>query len=402
MAAQTFDIQVLVVGAGPAGTVLALELARHNVRTLVVERSRAALTRPKVDWLSTRSMALLDQLGLGQPIRDRAARLADATDLLWTIGLDQPPVLAWQQPAAGGTRIPGVALEQLARTAVRAHPLIDVREGWTCVDLRREPTGVVATLADADTGRYHTVRARYLAGCDGADSTVRRCLRIALDDAPTDTGYCTVYFRSSDELLRRSCSAFATVSAPGVTLVSHDSAGTWSAVLGGPADEPLTDPMALVRRRIGAPVEVDQVVAVVQREGAFPIASTYRKGAAYLVGDAAHPFYPAYHHAGDITLADAAELAGTLAAALATAAAGEPPDGYGPVRRPVALVVRELCTARLQLERRFARLCAAGLSRDRLAGILRREMWQAGGPAVHFGQWCDPEPEGEGEAVTAG
>jgi 2-polyprenyl-6-methoxyphenol hydroxylase-like FAD-dependent oxidoreductase len=344
-------------------------------------------------------MALLERLGLGQAIRDRAFRLAGSTDLLWTTGLGQPPVLAGHRPAASGTRIPGVALEQLARTAARAHPLVDIREGWTCVDLRLEPTGVVATLADADTGVCHTVRARYLAGCDGADSTVRRCLGIALDDSSTDSGFCTVYFRSLDGLLRRSGSEFATVTVPGVTLVSHDSAGTWSAVLAGPADEPLTDPIALLRRRIGVNVEVDQVVAVVQREGAFPVASTYGKGPAYLVGDAAHPFYPAYDQAGDTMLDDAAELADRLAAALGGSTAAE---GYEAARRPAALVSRELCTARLQLERRFARLCAAGLSRERLAGMLRRELWQLGDSGVHFGQWCGgPDPEGDGEVATA-
>src|SRR5581483_3570601 len=66
---QTYTTPVLIVGAGPVGAVLALELARHNVSSMVVERSQAASTHPKMDYLSGRSMELLRRLGLAQLVR---------------------------------------------------------------------------------------------------------------------------------------------------------------------------------------------------------------------------------------------------------------------------------------------------------------------------------------------
>src|SRR6266536_238814 len=211
--AQTFDTPVLVVGAGPVGAVLALELARHNVPSMVVERSPAASAHPKMDHLTGRSMELLRRFGLAGSIRARGIGPQHTTDFSWTRGLDQPPVLVWHQPSVDQLRqryaavndgsapvepyqrVQGSLFEELDRDAVRDHPLVDLRERWTCVDLRLEPTGVVATVADAGTGARHTVVAGYLAGCDGAGSTVRRCLEIPLDESGPRTQYCTVYFR---------------------------------------------------------------------------------------------------------------------------------------------------------------------------------------------------------------
>src|SRR5439155_15999344 len=84
--AQTFNTPVLVVGAGPVGAVLALELARHNVPSMVVERSPAASAHPKMDYLSGRSMELLRRLGLAKPIRQRGIGAQYTTNFLWIRG----------------------------------------------------------------------------------------------------------------------------------------------------------------------------------------------------------------------------------------------------------------------------------------------------------------------------
>jgi 2-polyprenyl-6-methoxyphenol hydroxylase-like FAD-dependent oxidoreductase len=119
-----FRTRVLVVGAGQSGCVLALELARHGVPSVVLERA------------------------------SRPPRRAELT---------------------------------LLRAAVHDHPLIDLREGWTFTGLRLEPDRTVATVIDRGTRARHVFEAEYLAGCDGGPSTVRRCLDVPLEDAlPVD------------------------------------------------------------------------------------------------------------------------------------------------------------------------------------------------------------------------
>ena len=404
MPAQTFNTPVLVVGAGPVGAVLALELARHNVPSMVVERSPAASAHPKMDYLSGRSMELLRRLGLAKPIRQRGIGAQYTTNFLWIRGFDQPPVLVWQHPSVDQMRqryatvndgsapvepyqrVQGSLFEELAREAVRNHPLVDLRERWTCVDLRLEPTGVVATVAEAGTGARHTVEASYLAGCDGAGSTVRRCLEIPLDESGPRTLHCTVYFRSADRALRRYGPAFVTIGARGVTLVSRDEANTWTGSVPISVDEPFSDPVALIQERLGVRFTVDQVLSVAQWEGALAVATAYRKGSAYLVGDSAHQFYPLGGHGANTGIADAVDLGWKLAAAVRGWGGPALLDSYEAERRPVALFNRELCAGFLEVRQRFARLCAAGVPTEQIAGVLERDGHQIDNLGVHFGQ----------------
>jgi len=244
----------------------------------------------------------------------------------------------------------------------------------------------VATVADAGSGARHTVETAYLAACDGAGSTVRRCLEIPLDEAGQRTPFCTVYFRSADPVLRKYGRAFLTIAAKGVTLVSRDEGDTWTGSVPIPMDEPLSDPVALIQRRLGATFTVDRVLSVAQWEGALAVATTYRKGSAFLVGDAAHQYYPFGGHGANTGIGDAVDLGWKLAASVQGWAGPELLASYEAERRPVALFNRELCAGLLDVRRRFSRLCAAGASREHVAGILAEEMHQIDNIGVHFGQ----------------
>jgi len=408
--AQTFDTPVLVVGAGPVGAVLALELSRHNVSSMVVERTPAPSTHPKMDYLSGRSMELLRRLGLADAVRERGIASYHSTDFLWTGGFEEPPVLVWHQPSVDDMRqryasvndgsapvepyqrVPGSLLEELARAELTRHPLVDLRDAWVCVDLRLEPGGVVATVADAGTGVRHTVLARYLAACDGAGSTVRRCLEIPLDESGPRTTHCTVHFRSADPALRRHGRAFVTIASAGLTLVSRDEADTWTGSVPVSPDDPFTDPVLRMQEQLGTTFAVDKVLSVAQWEGALAVATAYRKGSAFLAGDAAHQYYPSGGHGANTGIGDAVDLGWKLAAAVQGWGGPRLLDSYAAERRPVALLNRELCAALLEVRRRFARLCAAGTPREQIAGILETDVHQIDNIGVHFGQRYGDSP----------
>ncbi len=401
---QTLQAPVLIVGAGPVGTVLALELAHHNVASIVIERSVRPSLHPKMDFINGRSMELLRRLGLADAIRQRAVDPACPTNFAWTLGLDQPPVLVWPHPSVNqvseryaavndGTaptepyqRLPGSMLEALLREAARRHPLIDLREGWTFSDLHLEADGVVTSVVEPVSHSRHAMRSRYLAACDGARSTVRRCLGIDLDETGEPTQHCSVFFLSRDPALRRFGRSFVTVTANGLTLVSRNEDDAWTASVQIPANEPMTrDPMALVQERLGVEFQTDRVLSVTQWEGSLSVARSYRSGPAFLVGDAAHQFYPAGGHGANTGIADAVDLGWKLAAA--TRGWGGPRllDSYELERRPVALFNRELCAGAVEVRRRFARLAASGAPCEQLAGVLEEDMNQIDNIGVHFG-----------------
>ncbi|MET0424812.1 MAG: FAD-dependent monooxygenase, partial [Actinoplanes sp.] len=378
---------VLVVGAGVAGSVLALELAHHGVPSMVVERASRPPRHPELNLVTGRGMELLRRLGLAARIRSAGVDQDRATAVAWSRSFGEPPLLITPVPSSNEMRrrhatstdgsqpvepylmLTGTGLATRLRDAVRAHPLIDLREGWTFTDLRLEPDGTVATVLDGGARTRHTVEAGYLAGCDGAQSTVRRCLGVPLEEAATPAHHCTVYFRSDG--LGVGDAQPSTIIADGITLTRRAGSDLWIGHLPlEPEDAPVTDPVALLHRRLGLAVEASQIIGITQWHDALGIARTYRRGTSYLVGQSAHRFHPPSDTV-DTCLGDAVDLGWKLAAAVHRWGGPELLSSYEGERRQRALHDRDRLSRALEARRRIGDLATQGASGDDLADALR-------------------------------
>jgi 2-polyprenyl-6-methoxyphenol hydroxylase-like FAD-dependent oxidoreductase len=190
------DTQVLIVGAGPVGLTLAVDLGRRGVRCLLIERKDAPQRLPKMERCNARTMEIFRRMGLAG--RFRAAGLpADVPmDVFIVTSLTEPPLLhlpypsvaqAKQQIAAcnDGTLplepyqlISQYTVEPLLKAVADADPNVTVRYGCEFVSFSQDADGITAELNDG--GKTSVVRAQYLAGCDGGASQVRKQLGIAL------------------------------------------------------------------------------------------------------------------------------------------------------------------------------------------------------------------------------
>jgi len=401
------EARVLVAGAGPVGAILSLELARHGVPSLVVDRAAAPPLFPKMDYINARSMELLRRLGVADRVRAGAVPAEFDADFLFVLDLDQPPVAVWRQPsprkqadryasAADGTgaaepylRITGSLLEDVLRQELRAHPLVDFAESVELTGLEQDADGVTATLADRGDGphdRGRRVRVDYLVGCDGGGSAVRRALGIDLPVSGPASSRCSVYFRSSDPLLRRHGRAFITTSARGITLVSRDEGELWTASFQIPDGTRFEgDPVAAMSEKLGEDISVDEVLTVSHWTGTLAVADRYRSGRVFLAGDSAHQFYPFGGHGANTGIADAVDIGWKLAARLGGWGGEALLDSYEAERRPVALFNKEMSGNLLEVWRRFGQLARDGASREQLAGFLEREAYQVDNSGIHFG-----------------
>ncbi|MFC5065731.1 FAD-dependent monooxygenase [Actinomycetospora atypica] len=171
--------EVLVVGAGPVGLTLANALAHHGVTATVVDSRHEPRTQSRANNLYARPQELLAAVGLRDLLADGAHRVSSAQFVMNgrsidTVGFDDaslpyPAVLYSSQ----------AVMERTMRDALtgRGRP---VEGGVTLVGLEQDATGVDAELETADGHRY-THRARYVVGTDGANSAVRRAVRIELE-----------------------------------------------------------------------------------------------------------------------------------------------------------------------------------------------------------------------------
>ncbi|HXA59887.1 MAG TPA: FAD-dependent monooxygenase, partial [Streptosporangiaceae bacterium] len=386
------DTPVLVVGAGPVGSVLALELARHGTPSIVLERSAGPPRFPKMDYVNGRSMELLDRLGLAEEIRSHGVAADQPANFIFTRDAAEPPITIWRYPSVtevslrnaqttDGTapaqayqRVQGSLLEEVVRRAARDHPLIYLREGWRCTGFRETGQGVTVDAIDG-TGTVRSITARHLVACDGAASTIRASAGIGVAAAGPPTRHCSLYFTSADPVLRRHGPAFLTVTAKGLNLVSRDGAQTWTASFRVADDLVIDDPVAVMRDKFGVGFAVDELLDVSYWQGTLAVATAYRAGPVFLAGDAAHQFYPVGGHGANTGIADAVDLGWKLSAVLSGWAGPALLDSYEAERRPVALFNREMCANLMEAWRRFAQLSTVGASREQLAGFLQQEAY---------------------------
>ncbi|GAA4947694.1 FAD-dependent oxidoreductase [Streptomonospora halophila] len=406
---------IVVVGAGPVGTTLALELARQGVPSTLVERHTARSPYPKMDFLNGRSMELLRRLGVVEEIRDRGVGPEHAFRFQWSRTFAEEPLMTWEYSSVeelckrnaevnDGTsaleayqRLPGNILEEILRDRAAAHPLVDLRMGTKVVDLDQDADSVRVRL---DDGREHTVRADYVVGCDGAGSVVRGAADLTLSGEGPGGNHRDVYFRSSDPLLRRHGHFFLAVVASGITLVSRDESDTWTAFFPVSEQEEAADPLDVMRRRMGVELRVEEVLHTAMWKGAMAVADSYRDGRVLIAGDAAHQFYPTGGHGANTGIGDAVDLAWKLAAQTHGWAGPGLLDSYEAERRPVALFNREMCANLLEVWGRFPRLAASGATRETLAGFLREEEHQVENLAIHFDYRYAHSPVVVGEEGT--
>ncbi|MFD3513058.1 FAD-dependent monooxygenase [Streptomyces sp. NPDC058657] len=339
------ETEVLVVGAGPTGLLLAAELALAGVRTDVVERRTRPQRNSRALNLHPRSLELMDQRGLAErflavgrtvPGWQFAATLRTPLDFS-VLSSSQPHALLLAQ-----SRTEALLEERALELGARIHRghevrALSVKDDSVEVELRG-PSGPRPMLA------------AYVAGCDGARSTVRRAAGIA--------------FPGTDESFTAMVGDFATADHAHLdrarqhgVLVSRLEPGLTRFVLMDPARMriPSTTPVTPAEFRTslqdvcGTDCGIGNPTWLSRFGNATRLAERYRSGRLLLVGDAAHIHFPVGAQGLNTGLQDAMNLGWKLAGCLHGWAAPGLLDSYDAERRPVGRAVTERTEAQTLL-----------------------------------------------------
>jgi 2-polyprenyl-6-methoxyphenol hydroxylase-like FAD-dependent oxidoreductase len=354
--------QVVVVGAGPVGLTLAIDLGRRGVRCLVVERNTAARHLPKMERANPRTMEIYRRLGLADAIRAAGMPGHVPMDVYVVSRLCDPPILRMPYPSPndakartanvrdgfspleGNQIISQYTLEPILRAAAEALPTVTVRFDCALTSFEQDDTGVTVHLERAD-GTGETVRADYLAGCDGGTSTVRKQLGIGLHGRGSIGTLYQVFFRSDDlvekvpraGMARHFFVADTDARMIGTLVVVQDDQRHFAFHT---ALEEDADMVSAIRHVVGVPVQVE-VLAITSWKLHLLLAGSYGQGRVLLVGDAAHLVIPMGALGLNTGVADAVDLSWKLAAALAGWGGPELVPSYAHERRLVGERVLE-------------------------------------------------------------
>jgi 2-polyprenyl-6-methoxyphenol hydroxylase-like FAD-dependent oxidoreductase len=338
------SVDVVVAGGGPVGMMLACELRLANVRTVVLEQLAEPGGHSRAFRLQARTLELLDQRGL-------LARFEDG-NLKWP-----KSHFAGLQPLLDLGQLPSAHPYALLIPQARTEALLGQRAAELGAEIRRghQITGAepgedsVRVQVRGPAGDY-ALSCRYLVGCDGGRSTVRKLTGIGFPGTGGTVSALLgdVHLAQPDELpsgvpgtMRTASGLLMAVSLEtGVTRVLTTEFGR--PLPGRNAPVTLDELKASVRRVTGNDVRMDQPRWLSRFSDATCLAEEYRRGRVLLAGDAAHVHFPIGAQGLNLGLADAVNLGWKLAAQVQGWAPAGLLDTYQDEQRPAAQrVLRE-------------------------------------------------------------
>ncbi len=358
------DTDVIVVGAGPAGLVLATELALSGVRPVLLEAAAARDTASKALNLHPRTAEVLDSRGLLEPLLDHQIVLGNPPHSFFgmiPVPLDCGPfhtrypyqigVLQWRVETALEDR-----LDELGGAVSWGHRLLAVAQ---------DDDGVTATVATPAGER--TIRARYLVGCDGGRSAVRKSVGMpfpGVEGKQVFVAADVVLSRSPGEWYaeipderKRSLRLMPGNSLAGVIIMAgerlmfslrgledgvHRLSFSCAATTDRASEVTDTEVRAAIEAACGVDLEVKDVRWASRFTDTCRQVDDYRNGRVFLAGDAAHIVVPLGGQGMTLAIQDAFNLGWKLAAWVNGIAPDGLLDTYQTERHPVAAyLIRE-------------------------------------------------------------
>ncbi|BEL05060.1 FAD-dependent monooxygenase [Actinoplanes sichuanensis] len=337
------DFDVIIAGCGPVGAMLAAELRLHDVRVLVLEKDTEPTSFARIVGLHIRSLELLAMRGLLDRVRARGRQRPAGA---YFAAIDKPAPPGVDSAHAYLLGIPQPVLVDLLEEHTIALGA-QVRRGLAVTGFDQDDDGVTVELTDGQR-----LRARYLVGCDGARSTVRKLLGVGFPGEParnwTLMGEMEIGVAPEEvgtamrEAARRDRRFMVMPAGPGVYRVIVPA-----------ADSGAPPTIEEFRQRLEEFAGTDFAVHSprwLSRFGdATRLADSYRVGRVLLAGDAAHIHPPIGGQGLNLGIQDAFNLGWKLAGQVAGWAPETLLDTYQAERHPVAADVLDNTRAQTAL-----------------------------------------------------
>jgi 2-polyprenyl-6-methoxyphenol hydroxylase-like FAD-dependent oxidoreductase len=353
--------RVLVVGAGPVGLTLAMDLALRGISVTTVE-TRAAGEPPSVkcNHVSSRSMEIFRRLGLAEMLRDTGLPADYPNDCSYrttATGIELSRILipcrrdrytATNGPDTGWPtaepphRINQIYMEPVLFAHATGIDGLQILNRTAFEDFSESNDGIVAIVRNLDTGSTSQIHAEFIVGCDGARSLVRKAIGANLQGTPIIQRVQSTYIHAPALLGLMDRPAWMTLSLNPRrcgTVVAIDGREKWLIHNHlNREDETFesVDRDASIRAILGVGPDFEyEVLSKEDWVGRRLVADRFRKGRAFICGDAAHLWMPYAGYGMNAGIADATNLAWLLAAYLQGWADINILDAYEAERLPI-------------------------------------------------------------------
>jgi 2-polyprenyl-6-methoxyphenol hydroxylase-like FAD-dependent oxidoreductase len=350
----TLQTPVLIVGAGPIGLGMAIELGSRGINSILLEQSDGTIEHPRTGLMAVRTMELARSWGLADRIRDAGFPPDYELSMVFCTSLNGDVLAKESYPSMRDTptppetpekkqRCPQSWMQPILAEAAQDNANTDIRYRHRFDSFVQDDTGVTSTVTDLETDQALQIRSKYLLACDGAGSGIRSSLGIEMNGRLLSYSI-NVLLKIPGLLAKHrmgEAERYLFVGPEGtwgnLTVVDGDS--IWRlTVLGSEQKMDLGsfDAEAWVRRALGADDIEFEILSVIPWRRSELLAERFIDGRVILVGDSAHTTSPTGGMGMNTGMQEVMDLGWKLEAALNGWAGPHLLLSYEIERKPVA------------------------------------------------------------------
>jgi 2-polyprenyl-6-methoxyphenol hydroxylase-like FAD-dependent oxidoreductase len=313
---------VLIVGGGPVGLILSMELALRGVSCLLVNERQTTSTHPKGSSLNSRTMETVRRLGFAGAVRKTGVPPDHPTDVIYVTRFAGHELARINMPTGREkTENPGpwgpTALtpepmhrsnqfyfEAVFKTHADGFDAADLRFGWRLLGFTQHSDHVEAEVEDIKTGALHRVIADYMVGCDGGQGMVRR--QLGFNYTGRSSSGTNFYDGDMISAFMRAPRVYDILGMPigwhyltinndlRTDCITLDGKGVFLMLAEMPKGKTLSDidAVAMFRNAVGADIPIEAVSVQDWVAGLALVTDGYQDRRVFLAGDAVHLFTP--------------------------------------------------------------------------------------------------------------
>jgi 2-polyprenyl-6-methoxyphenol hydroxylase-like FAD-dependent oxidoreductase len=354
MTAAERSIPVLIVGGGPVGLAVAVELGWRGVPCLLIEQGDGSIVDAKMFATGIRTVEFCRRWGFAEKVKDWGFPRDFPFDNVFVttligheLGRIRLPTLAETHPPACSpeqfAHCPQFVFDPILGAAARGFSSVTLRYRCKLESFEDDGSGVTAELRDLGSGQRERVRAAYLVACDGFTSGVRKALGIEMTGRPVINRSANIMFRTPSLAAihdKGNAGRYVLTGAQGpwASLVPADGRTLWRLMVHGREDwdADSIDPREAVRRAAGRDFNFE-IVNVGNWTRRRMVADRYGGGRVLLAGDAVHVMPPNGGLGMNTGIGDAVDLGWKLAALHQGWGGAQLMASYEAERRPVGV-----------------------------------------------------------------
>lgn len=353
------DTDVIIIGAGPVGLSLALELGVRGVECNVVERRDGSVTVPRMSGVSTRNMEYCRRWGIADEVKNAVWSSTHPMDFVYVTNLCGDEIARLEVPSyakrgvlpfspEGPCPCPQIYFDPILAKHAASLASVTIRYDSGFEGFQQDDDGVTAEITNHASGDRETSRCAYLVGCDGPGGVVRSALGIELDGPGVIAHSVNIFFRTPDLVSLHDkgwAKFYRLIDETGcwAELIAIDGIELWRLTVFHEFSSG-TNAEAYLRKAMGRnfPFEIIDASPWERRDY---VARHYGEGRVFIAGDAAHQNSPTGGLGMHTGVGEAGNLAWKLAAMLDGWGGSELLATYQTECRPIAARNVELSTA---------------------------------------------------------